>query len=209
MKIKRFEVGALGVNCYVLYDEKTKKALVIDPGDEPELILDFIREEGLSLQYIICTHGHFDHIGAVKELKEESRAKVILHQSDLEMYRNAPQIASQFFGIRIDSQPEPEILLENEMTMNLIDKEIKFIHTPGHSLGSICIYIDNYLFTGDTLFAGSVGRTDLMGGSMEQLLNSLKKLSSLPPETIILPGHGPKTQLRIEIMTNPFYHEIH
>ncbi len=209
MKIKRFEVGALGVNCYVLYDEKTKKALVIDPGDEPELILDFIREEGLSLQYIICTHGHFDHIGAVKELKEESRAKVILHQSDLEMYRNAPQIASQFFGIRIDSQPEPEILLENEMTMNLIDKEIKFIHTPGHSLGSICIYIDNYLFTGDTLFAGSVGRTDLMGGSMEQLLNSLKKLASLPPETIILPGHGPKTQLRIEIMTNPFYHEIH
>ncbi len=209
MKIKKFEVGPLAVNCYLVYDEKTKKAFVIDPGDEPDLILDFIKQEGLSLQYIICTHGHFDHIGAVKELKEESGAKVILHKSDLEIYRNASQIASQFFGMNIDSQPEPEILLENEKTMKVLDREIKFIHTPGHSLGSICIYIENYLFTGDTLFAGSVGRTDLIGGSMEKLLNSLKKISYLPPETIILPGHGPKTQLKIEIMTNPFYYEIH
>lgn len=208
MKIKKFEVGPLFVNCYVLYDENTKDAIVIDPGDEPDLILDFIKEEGLQLQYIICTHGHFDHIGSVKELKEESSAKVILHKDDLEIYRNASQIASQFFGIDIDSQPEPDILLDNEKTMKVFDKEIKFIHTPGHSLGSLCIYIDNYLFTGDTLFAGSVGRTDLVGGSMEKLLNSLKKLSSFPPDTIILPGHGPKTQLKIEIMTNPFYHEI-
>lgn len=208
MKIKKFEVGPLFVNCYVLYDENTKDALVIDPGDEPDLILDFIKEEGLHVKYIICTHGHFDHIGAVKEIKEETGAETILHKSDIEIYRNSPQVAMQFFGIEIDPQPEPDKLIENEESMIIFNKEIKILHTPGHSPGSISLYIENNLFTGDTLFAGSVGRTDLIGGSMEKLLNSLKKIATLPLETVILPGHGPKTKLEIEIKTNPFYHEI-
>lgn len=96
MKIKKFEVGPLFVNCYVLYDKDTKEAVVIDPGDEPDLILDFVKEEGLSVKYIICTHGHFDHIGAVKEIKEQTGAKIILHEKDLEIYRNSPQVAAQF-----------------------------------------------------------------------------------------------------------------
>ncbi len=188
--------------------KKTKVGIIIDPGDEPDLILDFVKEEDLNIKYIICTHGHFDHIGAVKEIKEETGADVILHREDIEIYKNSPQVAMQFFGIEIEPQPEPDKLIENEETITIFGKEIKFIHTPGHSPGSMCIYIENHLFTGDTLFAGSVGRTDLIGGSMDKLLNSLKKIAKLPMNTEVLPGHGPKTELQTEIKTNPFYHDI-
>ncbi|GAB6182982.1 MBL fold metallo-hydrolase [Thermodesulfovibrio hydrogeniphilus] len=208
MKIKKFEVGPLLVNCYVVFDEKSSEAFVVDPGDEPDLILDFIKEEGLNLKYIICTHGHFDHIGAVKEIKEGTGAKIILHKADLEIYRNSPEIALQFFGIEIEPQPEPDILLENDETLQIFGKELKFIHTPGHSPGSISVYIDGVIFTGDTLFAGSVGRTDLVGGSMNALLQSLKKIANLPHNTVVYPGHGPKTKIEIELKTNPYYHEI-
>jgi hydroxyacylglutathione hydrolase len=208
LKIKKFEVGPLFVNCYVLYDKDTKEAVVIDPGDEPDLILDFVKEEGLSVKYIICTHGHFDHIGAVKEIKEQTGAKIILHEKDLEIYRNSPEVAVQFFGIEIDSQPEPDEFIKDEELLTIGYINLKIIHTPGHSPGSISIYTDGYIFTGDTLFAGSVGRTDLIGGSMQALFNSLKKIASLPDETVVLPGHGPKTKIGIERKTNPYYHEI-
>ncbi|GLI53653.1 MULTISPECIES: MBL fold metallo-hydrolase [Thermodesulfovibrio] len=208
MKIKKFEVGPLFVNCYIIYDERTKEAVVIDPGDEPDLILDFIKEENLNLKYILCTHGHFDHIGSVKELKDETGAKVVLHEKDIEIYRNSPQIAMQFFGIEIEPQPEPDILIKNGEILNTGNVQLTVIHTSGHSPGSVCFYTDGYIFTGDTLFAGSVGRTDIIGGSMNELLNSLKKIASLPDETIVFPGHGPKTKIGIEKKTNPFYHEV-
>lgn len=209
MKIKKFEVGSLFVNCYIVYEESTKDGLVIDPGDEPDLILDFIKEESLNIKYIICTHGHFDHIGAVKELKDETGAKIILHREDYDIYINSSRVAKQFFGIEVEPQPEPDIIIENEMKLNLSDnKEFRLIHTPGHSPGSISIYCDGYIFTGDTLFAGSVGRTDLPGGNMNQLLNSLKKIATFPSETVVLPGHGPKSKIGVEIKSNPFYYEI-
>ncbi|MEN2994656.1 MAG: MBL fold metallo-hydrolase [Thermodesulfovibrio sp.] len=208
MKIKKFEVGPLLVNCYVVYDEQTKDAFLIDPGDEPDLVLDFIKQEGLNVKYIICTHGHFDHIGAIKEIKDATGAQVILHKEEIEIYKNSPKVAKDFFGIEIESQPEPDILIDNDDTVKIFHKEVKFLHTPGHSPGSMCIYTDGYLFTGDTLFAGSVGRTDLIGGNMEKLLNSLKKLASFPPDTLVLPGHGPKTKIEFEKKNNPFYHEI-
>jgi len=182
MKIKKFEVGPLFVNCYIIYDERTKEAVVIDPGDEPDLILDFIKEENLNLKYILCTHGHFDHIGSVKELRDETGAKVVLHEKDIEIYRNSPQIAMQFFGIEIEPQPEPDILIKNGEILNTGNIQLTVIHTSGHSPGSVCFYTDGYIFTGDTLFAGSVGRTDIIGGSMNELLNSLKKIASLPDE---------------------------
>lgn len=208
MKIRKFEVGPLLVNCYMVYDEKTKDAFLVDPGDEPDLIIDFIKEENLNVKYIICTHGHFDHIGAVGEIKEETGAMIILHIEDLEIYRNSPYIAMQFFGIEVASQPEADKLIEKDEKISIFGRDITLLHTPGHSPGSISIHIDNILFTGDTLFAGSVGRTDLMGGNMEKLINSLKKIANLPRETIILPGHGPKTKIENEIKTNPFYYGI-
>ncbi len=208
MKIKKFEVGPLLVNCYVVYDEKTKEAFAIDPGDEPDLILDFIKDENLNLKYILCTHAHFDHIGAVKELKDETGAKVVLHEKDIEIYRNSPQVAMQFFGIQIEPQPEPDIFIQDGEILYINTIQFKVIHTSGHSPGSICFYTDGYLFTGDTLFAGSVGRTDLIGGSMNELLNSLKKIAFLPDETIVFPGHGPKTKIGIEKKINPFYNEV-
>ncbi len=208
MNIKKFEVGPLLVNSYVVFDNKSREAVVVDPGDEPDLILDFIREEGLNVKYIICTHGHFDHIGAVKEIKEETGAKIILHKNDLEIYRNSSEIALQFFGIEIEPQPEPDILLEDNGSLKIFDKELRFLHTPGHSPGSVSIYIEGVIFTGDTLFAGSVGRTDLVGGSMHALLQSLKKIATLPNNTVVYPGHGPKTKIEIELKTNPYYHEI-
>lgn len=209
MKIKKFEVGPLFVNCYIVYDEETKDAVVIDPGDEPDLILDFIREQELKVKYIICTHGHFDHIGAVKEIKEGTQAKVVLHSGDLEIYKNSPSVARQYFGLEIDHQPEPDRIIEDGDIILVGKTSMNFIHTPGHSPGSISIYFEGNLFTGDTLFAGSVGRTDLIGGNMQTLLNSLKKIASLPKDTVVFPGHGPKTKIGIEIKSNPFYHEIY
>lgn len=208
MKIKKFEVGPLFVNCYVVYDESSKETIVIDPGDEPDLIVDFIKEESLYVKYIVCTHGHFDHIGAVKEIKEETGAKIALHEKDIEAYKNSPSIAKEFFGFEIDHQPEPDILLKDGDSVTVGNLQFKIIHTPGHSPGSISLYCNGYLFTGDTLFAGSAGRTDLMGGSLEELFNSLKKIAILPSNTIVLPGHGPKTKLEVEIKSNPFYREI-
>jgi len=204
MKIKRFEVSPLFVNCYLVYDEETKEAIVIDPGDEPDLILDFVKEEGLNLKYILCTHGHFDHIGAVREMKEGTGAEILLHEDDLEIYRHSPQLAIQYFGIEIDPQPEPDRLLKDNEIIQINNIQLKIIHTPGHSPGSISIYTNGYLFTGDTLFKGSIGRTDIPGGDFNELLNSLKKISTLPLETNVLPGHGPKTDLGTEIKTNPY-----
>lgn len=205
MKIKKFEVSPLFVNCYVVYDDNTKETIVIDPGDEPDLMLDFIKEEGLNLKYILCTHGHFDHIGAVKEIKEGTGASILLHEKDIEIYRHSPEVAIQFFGMEIDPQPEPDRLLKDGEIIKIGNIQFKVMHTPGHSPGSISIYTNGYLFTGDTLFKGSIGRTDIPGGNLNELLNSLKKLSSLPSETVILPGHGPKTDLGTEVKTNPFY----
>lgn len=208
MKIKKFEVGPLFVNCYVIYDENAKEAIVIDPGDEPDLIVDFIKEKGLYVKYILCTHGHFDHIGAVKEIKEETDAKIALHEKEIETYRNSSSIAREFFGMQIDPQPEPDILLKDGESIFIGNLQFRIIHTPGHSPGSISVYCNGYLFTGDTLFAGSAGRTDLMGGSMQELLNSLKKIATLPKDTVIFPGHGPNTKIEIEIKSNPFYYNL-
>lgn len=208
MKIKKFDVGPLFVNCYVVYDENKKEAAIIDPGDEPDLVLEFIKEEHLNVKYIICTHGHFDHIGAVKEIKDETQAKILIHEKEIEIYRKSHQAAIQFFGLEIDPQPEPDILLKDNEKIKIGSIHFKVIHTPGHSPGSICLYTEGCIFTGDTLFSGSVGRTDLFGGSMQELLNSLKKIASLPSETKVFPGHGPKTTIGNEIKYDPFYQEF-
>ena len=137
-------------------------------------------------------------------MKEETGAEILLHEYDLEIYRNSPEVAIQFFGIEIEPQPEPDRLLKDNEIIRFNDIQLKIIHTPGHSPGSISIYTNGYLFTGDTLFAGSIGRTDISGGNLNELLNSLRKISTLPLETTVFPGHGPKTDIGTEIKTNPY-----
>lgn len=207
MVIKKLVVGPLENNCLMIADEKTAECLVTDPGDEPDRILDLIKENNFRVKYILCTHAHFDHVGALPELKEETGAKIVLHSDDLVIYRNATE-AAKSWGFEIDPLPEPDLLVSEGDILRFGDLEFRVLHTPGHSPGGICVYGEGILVTGDTLFSGSVGRTDLYGGDVNKLKTSFKRLMSLPDETRVLPGHGPESTIGQERTGNFFSHEI-
>ncbi|MFQ5900671.1 MAG: MBL fold metallo-hydrolase [Thermodesulfobacteriota bacterium] len=197
-------VGPLEENCYILYDGETSDAVVIDPGDEGKDILKEIKDRGLSLKYIINTHGHFDHIGANGFLKEATGAKIAIHREDASMLKDAVKQAS-FFGVNCVSSPEPDVILTNGDMVGFGDITLKVIHTPGHTKGGISLYRGTQLFVGDTLFAGSVGRTDRPGGSHTDLIKSIKeKLLPLGDMVKVFPGHGPQTTIGEERLHNPF-----
>jgi glyoxylase-like metal-dependent hydrolase (beta-lactamase superfamily II) len=207
MVIRKLVVGPLENNCFMIADEKTAECLVTDPGDEPDRILDLIKENNFRVKYILSTHAHFDHVGALPEVKEETGAKIVLHSDDLVIYRNATEYAKSW-GFEIDPLPEPDLLVSEGDILRLGALEFRVLHTPGHSPGGICIYGEGILITGDTLFAGSVGRTDLYGGDIKKLKTSLKRLMSLPDETRVLPGHGPESTIGRERTGNFFSHKI-
>jgi hydroxyacylglutathione hydrolase len=207
MVVEKLVVGPLENNCFMISDEKTTECLVTDPGDEPDRILDLIKENKFRVKYILCTHAHFDHVGALQELKDETGAQIVLHSDDLVIYRNATE-AAKSWGFEIDPLPEPDLLVSGGDILRVGALEFRVIHTPGHSPGGICIYGEGILITGDTLFAGSVGRTDLYGGDVNQLRASFKRLMSLPDETRVLPGHGPESTIGRERTGNFFSHEI-
>jgi hydroxyacylglutathione hydrolase len=205
--IKKLVVGPLENNCFMISDEKTAECLVTDPGDEPDRILDLIKENKFRVKYILCTHAHFDHVGALQELKDGTGAQIVLHSDDLVIYRNATE-AAKSWGFEIDPLPEPDLLVSEGDILRLGALEFRVIHTPGHSPGGICIYGEGILITGDTLFAGSVGRTDLEGGDIEELKKSFNRLMSLPDDTRVLPGHGPESTIGREKTGNFFSHEM-
>lgn len=207
MLIKSIVVGPLEVNCFIVADEGSKKAMVVDPGDEPDRIMDTIKNNDFVVEYIICTHGHFDHVGAVSDLKKETDAKVLIHNDELEIYDAAKDMAA-FWGYDLDPLPDPDILVKEEESIKIGDLSFKVIHTPGHSPGGICLYGEGIVITGDTLFAGSVGRTDFHGGDMNRLKESFKRLMSLPENTRVLPGHGPETTIGREKRENMFLDEL-
>jgi glyoxylase-like metal-dependent hydrolase (beta-lactamase superfamily II) len=204
MEFKRLPLGIYQANCYILHDEKTKETAVIDPGgDFPEL-KSYIESNGLSVKYIIVTHGHGDHIGALKELKEYSRAVVCVHKEDHEMLISKSKNYSEVIGGTV-VEMSADRLLEDGDVLELGAAELRIIHTPGHSRGGICVYCDGNLFSGDTLFAGSIGRTDLTGGSFDEIIASIKsKILLLPEDTAVYPGHGSSTTIAIEKKMNPF-----
>ena len=207
MIIKTIVVGPLATNTYIIGDDDLSVAMVIDPGDEPDRIMDEIHSPGLKVEKIVLTHGHFDHTGAAGDIKAETGAEILLHKDDLEIYRHAKEQALMF-GFDVDDLPLPDRFLKEGDEIKIGGLIFKVLHTPGHSKGSICLYGEGMLISGDTIFQGSVGRTDLPGGSIQELASSFRRLLSLPEDTKILPGHGPETTVRVERETNYFVREF-
>jgi glyoxylase-like metal-dependent hydrolase (beta-lactamase superfamily II) len=204
LKIEKITVGGLEENCYFLINEKEKYAAVVDPGDEGERIFNAIKRYGVEVLYIINTHGHMDHIGANLYIKEKTGAQILIHPEDAPMLTNAHKNLSVLVGDSVES-PAADGLLEDGMVIELGEEKIEVRHTPGHTKGGICLITSAGAITGDTLFAGSIGRTDLQGGSLPQLLKSIKEqLLTLPEDTIIYPGHGPSSTIGFEKKNNVF-----
>jgi hydroxyacylglutathione hydrolase len=207
MIIQEFIVGPLENNCYIISDEKNKETFVVDPGDEPDRIIDFIREKGLKLKYIVCSHAHYDHVGAVPELKQETGAQIVIHQNELDLYTHIEK-QGMMWGGELDPLPAPDIIVEEGSILAIGNLKFEVLHTPGHTPGGICLYGEGMIITGDTLFAGSVGRTDLHGGDLRQLKNSFKRIMLLPETVRVLPGHGPESTIGREKHENFFAAEI-
>ncbi|MEQ8222762.1 MAG: MBL fold metallo-hydrolase [Candidatus Eremiobacterota bacterium] len=205
MLFEELHVGPLDVNCYILGCEETKEAVVIDPGGHAEKIKNSIDRLNLKVKWILITHGHFDHTGGLKKLKELIESPVCIHKNDEVMLKEGANHAL-FFGFNIDQVPPADRLLEDGEEIKMGNYTIKVIHTPGHSPGGVSYYAGDKVFAGDLLFAGSIGRTDLPGGNYETLIDSVKtKIFSLPGSTSVYPGHGPGTTVKEEIDTNPFF----
>ena len=208
-------VGWLQCNCSVVGDAKTREAIVIDPGDEVERILEVIARHDLKVCAILNTHAHIDHVGGLQKMKHATGAPVLMHPEDLELYRRLA-IQARWIGMPTPGLVEPDGELREGDTVRWGCYQARVLHTPGHTRGSVCLHLPqsaatqtdeqaDILFAGDTLFAGSIGRTDLWGGSIEDIMRSLKgKLLALPDDTRVYPGHGPATTIGQERETNPF-----
>ncbi len=213
-------VGMLHCNCHIVGDPVTRQAIVIDPGDDVTRILESLGRHRLTLRAIVITHAHIDHVGGLATLRNSTGAPVMMHQADLKLYDLLPTQAS-WLGVRTPPRCEVDQFLREGGAVRWGATEstdgfaLQVLHTPGHSEGSVSLYLPRHipegatepglLFAGDTLFAGSIGRTDLWGGSMEQIMDSIRgKLLELPDDTIVLPGHGETTTIGAERETNPF-----
>lgn len=204
MIVEKLSSGVYGANCYIVASENTKDGIVIDPADNTEGLLELIKNKDLNIKYIILTHGHGDHIGGIKELKESTNSEILIHKEDKEMLENKElNLSSQMPMVTVEIKPDK--VLEDGEIIDFGSLKAEIIHTPGHTKGCICIKIDNNIFTGDTLFKGSIGRTDLYGGSYESIISSIKdKLMAYDDETKVYPGHGPMSTIGYERNTNPF-----
>ncbi|MDR3562742.1 MAG: MBL fold metallo-hydrolase [Negativicutes bacterium] len=204
MKIVALEVGNLGTNCYIIYSEAQKRAAVIDPGGSVERILEVLRNEDLTVDMIINTHGHADHVLGNLALKKATAAPILIHGDDADMLESAERNLSAWIGGGASCGPADKILKEGD-TITVGEIEMKVIHTGGHTPGGICLLTGNVLFSGDTLFAESIGRTDFPGGSYQQLIRNIQdKLLILDDAVRVLPGHGPETTIGWERKANPF-----
>jgi len=199
-----FEVGPMAANCYIIGCEKTAVGAVVDPGAEGGRILKQLERLKLKCKHIILTHGHVDHISALKEVREATGAEVMIHKDDAGMLTSPAQNLSLFMGSMLKFK-EADRLLEDGEKIKVGNVTLEVIHTPGHTPGGICLKVGNDLISGDTLFAGSVGRSDFPGGDHNVLINSIKtKLLAFPDETKVYPGHGPASTIGQEKKINPF-----
>jgi len=208
MKIEQIPVGFMQVFCYLVYDEKAQEGILIDPaGNENELI-ELLRVKGVKLRYIVNTHGHADHTCGNEAIRKATGASVVMHTTD-DLFFQRPEntMFARSMGFAVSGPADVHVQDGDELSFGNL--KMRFILTPGHTPGACCILIDGNLFTGDTLFVGAVGRTDLPGGSFQQLVQSLQKLvKTLPPDTVVWPGHDygdrPQSTLKHEAATNPY-----
>lgn len=212
MKVRVFTVGPLFTNCYVASCEKTTEAIIIDPGFDTEAemnkILEYMERNCLKLKSIVNTHGHPDHTCGNSLAKQNMNAPILIHELDAAMLGDAGKAIAQLFGFKTFS-PLADKLLRDGDILRFGEEKLEVLHTPGHSPGSISLLGENLVFTGDTLFAGSVGRADLPGGSFHQLIRSIKeRLAVLPDHYVVYPGHGPTTTIGAEKHMNPFLQKL-
>ena len=204
MIVKDLTVGPIMANCFILGCEDTKQAAVIDPGDEADRILMTLAESALTVKYIINTHGHFDHVSANKRLKDVTGADILIHPLDAPMLDQLAAAASAW-GFSSENSPPPDRLLEDGDIVTVGNIELTVLHTPGHTPGGISLHADGAVFVGDTLFAGSIGRTDFPGGDFDTLKTSIQqKLYTLDDDVVVYPGHMGLTRIGQEKRTNPF-----
>jgi len=205
MILEGFPVGPIGANCYIFGDEATRDVFVIDPGDEPERILEALRRLGARPQALVNTHGHFDHIQGVDAVRRATGAPFWIHEAEREILDHGPARAKMLFGLDLPPSPTPDRWLVDGDRLQVGGLALTVRHTPGHSPGGVCLLGDGLAFVGDTLFAGSIGRTDLPGADMATLFASIARvLLPLPDDTICFPGHGPETTIGEEKRSNPF-----
>jgi len=199
-------VGPLQCNCSILGDEQTREAMVIDPGDQIEDILEILGQEKLKLKQIVVTHAHIDHVGGAMKLKAATGAPILMNQNDYALLKMLDMQAA-WVGMRPPGAVEVDEAVEEGRVLRIGNVSANVVDTPGHTEGSICLYFpaEKKLIAGDTLFAGSIGRTDLPGGSFDKIIRSLHThVLTLPDDTLVIPGHGPQTTIGDERLTNPF-----
>ncbi|WP_018131961.1 MBL fold metallo-hydrolase [Effusibacillus pohliae] len=205
MHVQWFSLGAFQTNCYVLTDESTRTAIVIDPGYNPDIVLDAV--DGYRVTHILLTHAHLDHIGGLRQLKEATGAPIYIHENEKEWLTDPmlngsgrwPQLGGPITG------PAADGFVAEGDTIPFAGRKLSVLFVPGHSPGSVAYLLQDQVFAGDTLFYGSIGRTDLPGGDFDTLINSIRsKLYTLPPNTVVYPGHGPETTIERERKSNPF-----
>jgi len=206
MKIECLSLGPLGTNCYVVGCEATAKGFIVDAADEPQRILRVIDDNGLQMEAIFQTHGHPDHTAALAEVAAATGADIYLHPAEVAMLDTFAGSLRQMFGDV--AWPLAHCTYEEGDVISVGELRVQVLHTPGHTPGSVCLLVDEVLFSGDALFAGGVGRWDLPGGDWEALARSLKRLATLPDATEALPGHGPASTIRNEKRSNPYLIEL-
>jgi len=205
LMVRGIVVGVFAENCWIIGSRKTREGIAIDPGDQPEEIMALAKDMGLNIKLIANSHAHLDHILGVRGVKEATGAKFLLHPQELEIARGAVGAASGLLGQEVEPPPEPDALLADGDEVEVEGVKLKVIHTPGHTPGSLSFYTEGMLFSGDTLFRGSIGRTDLPGGDYGREMSSIvDRLLELPDDTVVLPGHMQETKIGIERQTNPF-----
>lgn len=205
MIIEALQLGPVGTNCYIVGDQATGRAAVVDPGDEAPRVLGTLARLGMTADLVVATHAHFDHVGGVRGIVEATGAPFLICEAEVPVLEVAVERTLLYFGITVPRPPAPARLLREGDVLQMGGMSFRVVHTPGHSPGHICLIGDGIAFVGDVVFQGSIGRTDLPGGDYETLMRSIAShILTLPDETVLYNGHGPATTVGRERRTNPF-----